>query len=271
MGASAIAANTNNTTVFSIANNNTTTFTRLVPFAGARTITVHFGTITVGGKAANNTDITSSQNVRLLAGRSYTMTVQFKKMLGTQVPSGDINLTGNGCTSQDKTDLAKLIWAEGNLKSTGSSNYVWTTSSDGGYYYTWKSTYTGNLSINFNDPCSKLNSTTYGTGWRTPSRNELTKLSRCTNATLVSSPTRGMWFMHSSIGLFLPAPGYRQSTDGSGTSATSGIGVYGYYWSIDASNNDSGYILRIYNGSSRVIQYDKYGGLSVRCIKGTRQ
>ncbi|WP_294470515.1 hypothetical protein [uncultured Bacteroides sp.] len=136
VGTSAIAANTNNTATFNIANNNTTTFTRLVPFAGVRTITVHFGTLTVGGKDAGNTDITSSQSVKLLAGRSYTMNVQFKKKMGNQVPSSDINLVGNGCTAQDKTNLSKLTWADDNLKSTGSSNYVWVSKTEYGYYYT---------------------------------------------------------------------------------------------------------------------------------------
>lgn len=268
VGASGVAANTNNTGTFNIANNNTTTSTRLVPFAGARAITVHFGTLTVGGKAANNTDITSSQSVKLLAGRSYTMTVQFKKLMGTQVPSGDINLTQNGCTASDKTDLAKLMWADGNLKSTGSSNYVWTTSTDYGYYYTWYSTYTGNTDINNTDPCSKLNSTTYGTGWRTPSLNELTKLSRCTNKVLTNG---GMWFMNSSMGLFLPAAGDRSSGVGSGTTATSPAGTEGSYWTSVADGSYGAYCLRIASGNPRILSIDNSRGVSVRCAKGTKQ
>lgn len=268
VGASGVAANTNNTATFNIANNNTTTSTRLVPFAGARAITVHFGTLTVGGKAANNTDITSSQSVKLLAGRSYTMTVQFKKMMGTQVPSGDINLTQNGCTASDKTDLAKLIWADGNLKSTGSSNYVCTTSTDYGYYYTWYSTYTGNTTTNNTDPCSKLNSTTYGTGWRTPSRNEITKLSRCTNKVVTNG---GMWFMNSDKGLFLPAAGARDYNEGSGTTATNVAGTSGYYWSIDAYDSSYGYYLSFRSGLANYYSSDKTYGYSVRCVKGTKQ
>ena len=220
-----VAANTNNTAAF---NPNTTLSTtiRMVPFAGARTITVHFNTLTVGGRIVNNnTEITSTQSVQLKEGMSYTLKIQFKKGPGINVLESDINLTQNGCTAQDKKDLAKLIWADGNLKSTGSSNYVWTTSTDRGYYYTWYSTYTGNTSQNNTDPCSKLNTSTYGTEWRTPSRNELTKLSRCTNKTKVNN---GMWFMNSSKGLFLPLAGHTQGAN-TGSGVING-NLDGNYW-----------------------------------------
>lgn len=271
VGASAITADTDDTAQFDIPNNNTTTSTRIVPFASPRTITVHFGTLSVGGKNANNTDITSSQSVKLIAGKSYTMTVQFKKKMGNQVPSGDIDLTGNGCTTQDKTDLSKLTWADGNLKSTGgkgSKNYVWTTTTDYGYYYTWYSAYTGNTSSTNSDPCSELDPAVYGSGWRTPSNNELTKLSRCTNKTLTNG---GMWFMNSSKGLFLPAAGLRSLSSGSGITATGFAGSQGYYWSSDAYNSTNGDILGFYKGRSYVDYFDKPTGLPVRCVKGTKQ
>lgn len=271
VGASAITADTVDTAQFDIPNNNTTTSTRIVPFASARTITVHFGTLSVGGKNVNNTNITSSQSVKLLAGKSYTMTVQFKKKLGIQVPSGDIHL-GNSCTDQDKTDLSKLTWAEGNLKSTGgigSKNYVWATTTDNGYYYTWYSAYTGNTSRTNTDPCSELNPAVYGTGWRTPSKNEFTKLARCTDKV---STDGGMWFMNNTIGLFLPAAGNRSNRDGSGTQATSLEGTEGDYWSTDTSNgNGNGQTLTFGSGSCGVSNYIKAYGLSVRCVKGTKQ
>ncbi len=59
VGSDAVSANSNNSATFSISDNNSTTSVRLVPFASERPITVHFGTLTVGGIAANNTDITS--------------------------------------------------------------------------------------------------------------------------------------------------------------------------------------------------------------------
>lgn len=267
VGASGVAANTNNTATFNIANNNSTTSTRLVPFAGVRAITVHFGTLTVGGKAANNTDITSSQSVKLLAGKSYTMTVQFKKKPGTQVPEDDIDLIANGCTAQDKIDLAKLTWADGNLKSTGSSDYVWTTANDYGYYYTWYSTYTGNTSSNNTDPCSKLETSTYGTGWRTPNRDEITKLSHCTNKVAING---GVWFMNSSIGIFLPIAGYRDWNygGGCGTTATLYAGSNAAYWSSTTYNNSNAYYMLFFSGGAYIYNTgSKVNGNSVRCVK----
>ncbi|EXZ07706.1 putative lipoprotein, partial [Bacteroides fragilis str. DS-71] len=97
-----VAANTNNTAAFSPSTTLSTTI-RMVPFAGARTITVHFNTLTVGGRIVNNnTEITSTQSVQLKEGKSYTLKIQFKKGPGINVLESDINLTGNGCTAQDK-------------------------------------------------------------------------------------------------------------------------------------------------------------------------
>lgn len=267
VGASAIAANTINTASFDIANGNTSTFTRLVPFASARTITVHFGTLTVGGKDTDNTDITSSQKVQLLAGKSYTMTVQFKKRIGNKVPSEDIKMSG--CTPQDKIDLAQLTWADGNLNSTGDKNYTWTTkATDYGYYYTWYSTYTGNTSTNSTDPCSKLNAATYGTEWRTPSYNEITKLARCTDGVLTGG---GMWFMNKTKGIFLSAGGGVLYGGGSGLTPTKYAGERGYYWSSDLDSNGNGHMMMFYAGQSTLSFATKPNGLSVRCVKGKKQ
>ena len=258
-----VSANTGNTPTFNIANNSTATV-RLVPFSGSRAITVHIGTLTLSNYFnANNRNITSSQNVQLLPGRSYTITLQIG--LGIQVAASDINLTQNGCTASDKNDLAKLRWATGNLKSTGSTNYVWASSTDRGYYYTWYSTYTGNTNINNTDPCSKLNISTYGTGWRTPSRNELTKLSRCTNKAKVNN---GMWFMNSSKGLFLPLAGHTPSASG----ASTGNGVVnsnldGNYWCTEK------YYRFLFGTNGHTVSDAASGafGCSVRCVKGTKQ
>ena len=259
-----VAANTNNTAAFSPSTTLSTTI-RMVPFAGARTITVHFNTLTISGRTVpNNTEITSTQSVQLKEGKSYTMKIQFKKTIGINVPSGSINLTTNGCSSADKTALAKLIWADGNLKSTGSANYVWGTYSEYGYYYTWYSTYTGNTSLNNTDPCPKLKSD-YGTGWRTPNSNELTMLSRCTNKTITN---KGMWFMNNTIGLFLPATGFRNHTQGSYTSADIDVGSAGRYWSSNA-NGSFAYVLEFSSNYASVPSNNnrKANGLTVRCVK----
>ena len=276
VGASGIAANTSNSATFSIPNNNTSTSTRLVPFSGARAITVHFGTLTVGGKDASNLDITSSQSVKLLAGKSYTMTVQFKKGgPGIEVPPGDIDLGGTTCTEQDKSDLSKLSWAPGNLRQQnddGSGSTIMAGPTEYGHYYTWYSTYTGNTDTNNTDPCSKLSTATYGSGWRTPSKNEMGKLSRCTNKAIVTpSGLSGMWFMSTSTGLFLPAAGSRSNLVGSGTTATYNAGTYGYCWSSDAYDSNNGYHLGFDSGVAGVNVHGKSNGYPVRCVKGTKQ
>ena len=261
-------ANTNNTAAFSPKTTLSTTI-RMVPFAGARTITVHFNTLTISGRTVpNNTEITSTQSIQLKEGKSYTMKIQFKKTIGINVPSGSINLTTNGCSSADKTALAKLIWADGNLKSTGSANYVWGTYSEYGYYYTWKSTYTGNASTNNTDPCPKLKSD-YGTGWRTPSKDEMDKLSRCTNKAVVTNGgNKGFWFMNSTIGLFLPFGGSHGGATGSKTTPPGNAGSEGAYWCLNANGSTYGYLLYLTaGGESRTGYFPKTNGQSVRCVK----
>ena len=263
-----VAANTNNTAAFS-PNTTLSTTIRMVPFAGARTITVHFNTLTISGRTVpNNTEITSTGSVQLKEGKSYTMKIQFKKAIGINVPSGSINLTANGCSATDKTNLAKLIWGDGNLKSTGSANYVWGTYSEYGYYYTWKSTYTGNTSTNNTDPCTKLKSD-YGTGWRTPSKDEMDKLSRCTNKAVVTNGgNKGFWFMNSTIGLFLPFGGSHAANTGSRTTPPGNAGSEGAYWCLDANSSQYGYLLYFTTGGeSRTGYFPKQNGQPVRCVK----
>ncbi len=256
-----VAANTNNTAAFS-PNTTLSTTIRMIPFAGARTITVHFNTLTISGRTVpNNTEITSTQSVQLKEGKSYTMKIQFKKAIGINVPSGSINLTTNGCSATDKTNLAKLTWADGNLKSTGSANYVWGTYSEYGYYYPWYKDYSGNNI----DPCTRLKSD-YGTGWRTPSRNECLSLSRCTDkAAVTSGGNKGMWFMNNSKGLFLPLAGARTWSGGSGTTATES--GYARYWTSTNNSSSIAYSLNFENNKAEVNSSTKGDGFSVRCVK----
>ena len=276
VGASGIAANTSNSATFSIPNNNTSTSARLVPFSGARAITVHFGTLTVGGKDANNLDITSSQSVKLLAGKSYTMTVQFKKGgPGIQVPPGDIVLGGTDCTEQDKSDLSNLSWAPGNLRQQnddGSGSTIMAGPTEYGHYYTWFSTYTGNTDRNNTDPCSTLSTGTYGSGWRTPNINEVSKLSRCTDKLYQSgNGSPGMWFLSPSKGIYLSGGGYRPTSAGSGTIGTSYVGERSNYWTSSDNGPNFGY--RLYFNREFVLTdgVSKSYGFQVRCVKGTPQ
>ena len=92
-----------------------------------------------------------------------------------------------------------MVFADGNLKSTGASNnYVWATNKEYGYYYQWKKDYNGNNI----DPCARLNPTTYGSGWRLPTRNEMERLGRCTNVKKVSNGVNGVWFLNATTGIF---------------------------------------------------------------------
>ena len=263
-----VSANTGNTPTFNIANNSTATV-RLVPFSGSRAITVHIGTLKLSNYfSANNRNITSSQNVQLLPGRNYAITLKFE--LGIQLAASDINLTQNGCTTNDKNDLAKLRWATGNLKSTGNVNYVWASSqTEAGHFYSFNKLYDGSTG----DPCSKLNTAYYGTNWRTPSKNELEKLSRCTDLVHTNG---GMWFMNNRLGLFLKAGGMRLES-GAGLEGT-GSGTGGVYvTSTVGRNGNNCYAMEFTTKPGIYVSDDgswwclQINGYSVRCVKGTKQ
>ncbi|MFK2421653.1 fimbrillin family protein, partial [Bacteroides fragilis] len=262
-----VSANAGNTPTFNIGNNSTATV-RLVPFSGSRAITVHIGTLKLSNYFnANNRNITSSQNVQLLPGKSYTITLKFE--LGIQLAASDITLTQNGCTTNDKNDLAKLRWATGNLKSTGNVNYVWASSqTEGGHFYSFNKLYDGSTG----DPCSKLNTAYYGTSWRTPTKNELEKLVRCTDKVYTNG---GMWFMNNRLGLFLKAAGMRPET-GPGLEGT-GSGTNGVYLTSTLGNGKNNcYVMDF--GTTYIVVTDtgawyalQISGYSVRCVKGTKQ
>ena len=275
IGAGGIAANTTNSASFSIPDNNQTTFCRLVPNTAASTISVHFGTLTVDGVAADNVDITSSQSVQLLPGKSYTLTAQFENKPGVVVLPGDIDLGGPSCDDPTKEYLSKLCWAKGNLMGTNTDQYYrWDTPTGTGYYYTWNTYYTGNTHVDGNqNPCDKLDPDIYGTGWHVPSKADFDNLIKCAskaNPLDVKNGVKGMWFMSRTRGLFLPAAGHRNNFEGSGTTPTSGSGSYGYYWSSAPYGRYMGYYLFVRVGVG-VYDYNQEYGVSVRCVKGTKQ
>ena len=271
IGSSAVAANTSNTASFNPNTNQTTTI-RMVPFASARTITVHFDKLTVGNLIANNADnidIASTQSVQLKEGMSYTMKIQFKRSPGINVPAGSINLSNpkKACTNDDKQKLSKLVFADGNLKSTGASNnYVWATNKEYGYYYQWKKDYNGNNI----DPCARLNPTTYGSGWRLPTRNELERLGRCNNVKKVSNGVNGLWFLNATTGIFLPLGGWRNNN--SGTTAEDWPGTFGQYFTDESINTNDCYRLDISPGEGKtdVNSTSKKMAYTTRCVKGPK-
>lgn len=245
---------------------------RVLP-QSAKKVQVKFTAITVGGKALENTTITSDANLALQRGKTYTMTITFKKVPGINLPEDEINLGGTGCTASDKAALSKLRWAEGNLRSTGSSDYDWvdpsaTGSAANGYYYTFYSTYTGDTSENNTDPCSKLKSS-YGVGWKTPSVASLKMLVRCTDGRITTHKgVTGMWFINKPNGLFLPAAGARKEDEGSGTTPTWLLNERGYYWSTETFNSKECHRLHFYDRAVTVYQDDRTRGYTVRCVQG---
>ena len=291
----------------------------LVPFTSAAGLSVTF---TVDG-APRKVDIAPGSIAGVQAGHRYTVKVHLEKVLaqvtgvdilpwtetevtGTPVPSAGINVpkadidlkdtrkpANQQCPLNDRITLSNLIWAEGNLQTDNDALlYQWATPTGYGYYYPWNSTYvkTENLWPNLTDPCSKLDPNKYGSGWRTPSRNELECLSRCTEGRLVTrNGVKGMWFMNKTKGLFLPAAGDQgfpfisgtsgpQYSAGSDTEPNEHAGEAGSYWASDGSTSGtaqqgnpsgmSGAKLGFSDNGASVTSnvYASYG-FSVRCVR----
>lgn len=263
-----IAANTENTTPFDFPSDSSIGTTRLVPFTSNRPITVHFNTIKVEGSEIKNLEVTSSQSVKLAAGRSYTMNIKMTVVprICITVPVSQINLGGTACTDSDKSILSKLTWAGGNLYCANKTHpSEWCRSqSEYGSYYTYLSTYTGDTSRDKVDPCTVISGSQYGSGWRTPSQYELQSLSHCSDKVITNN---GMWFMNNTIGLFLPAAGYRNSTEGSGQSGTTNVNSVGKYWSSSMYSSTEGFRLTFSSGDASVTRELVTSGFSVRCVK----
>lgn len=269
-----------NSKPFDIVDNGTATI-RFVPWL-KRPMSLHFGTITVGGIAVdNNVNLTTEKLVATAPGNKYTMTAKFKR-IGIQIAAKDINLGGADCTDQVKQSLSKLTWANGNINSTSQSRtdkvYTWTNKqSDSGYFYQQLSIYNDDpwtQTPNNMDPCSLLNPKVYGTNWRTPLPEEFEKLIRCSDQIVYTAPPsepeglRGMYFMRNKNGrgLFLPLSGSR-ATAGCGTEAPGNRGEWVNYWTFS-----TGMALSI-NRDGRVSIVNTSGnyGNVVRCVKGESQ
>ena len=249
------------------------TMTTTIPVADYQPERGEYATITimVQGTGINITKVETEDWVNGELGPYETALA-----IGIQVPSDEINLGGTACTDQDKTDLSSLIWAPGNLRQTNDDGtgpvIMCSATTDYGHYYTWNSEYTGNTTSNGIDPCTKLDPAVYGTGWRTPTKNEVEKLSRCTDKQLVSNNgVMGMWFMNNPHGVFLPASGHRDNNVGSGTSPTYRPGNICFYWSSNAGNGNGGYCLYLKAGNPNVNNYIAASGFCVRCVKGNQQ
>lgn len=273
IGANGITANTENPSYTDFPSISNSVTTRIVPFVTARSITVHIKSVIVSGYHYPYFECTSSQSVKLTPGKSYTMNVIIGTPLNLiNVPATLINLGGTDCTESDKRALSKLTWAGGNLKSTDNSQpYDWAPYTESyGYYYTAYSSFTGDKSINNTDPCTLLNPSIYGTGWRLPSPDEMASLSRCSDKEATSG---GMWFMNNQIGLFLALAGCRGNPVGSGTLPNYSVKLNGYYRTnqipVLTSWGPYDNVSHLYfsGGVALVSSERPDAGMSVRCVK----
>lgn len=120
------------------------------------------------------------------------------------------------------------------------------------------------------DPCARLNPTTYGSGWRLPTRNEMERLGRCTNVKKVSNGVNGVWFLNATTGIFLPLGGWRNKT--SGTTADEWPGTYGNYFTDESINTNDCYRIDISpdEGKADVNNTLKSMAYQTRCVKGPK-
>lgn len=188
--------------------------------------------------------------------------------VGINVALADIDL-GDYCAGEDKTLLSNLVWAPGNLRQAndnGTGPIIFASPFDYGHLYTWNSEFTGNATSTGNDPCKSLDAATYGSDWRTPSREELYALSRCTDKKIVTNDDGmlGMWMMNSTKGLFLPAAGQGNY---SSTTPVVGFGWIAYYWSDEAWNDEMAFYFSIFDENAIIAKNRKTFGNSVRCVR----
>jgi uncharacterized protein (TIGR02145 family) len=93
---------------------------------------------------------------------------------------------------------------------------------------------------------TSLNTVSYGTGWASSSTNY----------------AAGLRIGSGTSGLFLPAAGSRDYSDGS----LNGRGNDGYYWSSTERGGIDAWYLSFFNGNAGTSNFYRTGGLSVRCI-----
>ena len=83
-----------------------------------------------------------------------------------------------------------------------------------------------------------------------------------------SYPDVRIWFMNSTIGLFLPFGGSHGGSIGSKTTPPDNAGSEGAYWCLDANGSTFGYLLYLTTGGeSRTGYFPRTNGQSVRCVK----
>jgi uncharacterized protein (TIGR02145 family) len=138
----------------------------------------------------------------------------------------------------------------------------------------------GTLTADWYDGVTTTSCPVTATNWRMPAQDDWGSIYR--NGTLSgasTSATANTWFWHVDSGngnvgyeirpdavtttLFLPASGYRNSSNGNFTYRSSS----GYYWSITTASGTNAYSLYFYNNYVLPVSNNlRAGGFSVRCI-----
>lgn len=255
IGSNDIAPNTEDgTPIASPPKSSSITF-RLVPYSSTRPISVKFKSLIVGGFAIPESEIISQSSVQLVPGNSYTMKVRIRlPVREIHVPSSEIDQGATVCSASDKARLSKLIWAGSNLVSTDNNTQI-----HFGLDQTSQGCYYGGIYSSAEDPCTKLDKSLYGNGWRCPTYDELRSLSVCGMRVTMGS---GMWFMNYPKGVFLHCSG-SSMTPGS-ASPNHGYGSNGNYRSFG-----SPFSLQ-FKYTSVEMETSSYPAVSVRCVKDTK-
>ena len=225
-------------------------------------------------------------NLKLKPGKPEVTSVTVEKWDALAEVSG-----GNAEFDEPFIDIGLEFYiAKGNLTMVREGKYAFADEqgyysgiSGGGDYFCWNTldAQTFNVSQSpwedVRDPCRKV-----GGGCRTPSQTEWQKMMNAGhvwgNSTYVMEDgTRksGRYFGTTMVPstaeqdnyVFLPAAGYRKSSEGNGTAAVTSGGANSGYWSSDAYNVGVGYYLDSYGGSVYINYNPKGYGYSVRCIK----
>jgi uncharacterized protein (TIGR02145 family) len=184
---------------------------------------------------------------------------------------------GAQCWTQSNLKVSK--YRNGDNISTGLGNTVWSNTTSGAY------------AIYNNDP---VNDGLYGklynhfaamdsrglcpTGWHVPTDGEWTTLETFLGGSsvaggalksTVTQPTPGGWLAPNSGATnssgFAAWPGGKRDSDGAYTL----LGTHGYWWSSSTSGFNGWYRYLGYNGGGiyRLLNVDRRGGYSVRCVK----
>jgi uncharacterized protein (TIGR02145 family) len=184
---------------------------------------------------------------------------------------------GAQCWTQSNLKVSK--YRNGDNISTGLGNTVWSNTTSGAH------------AIYNNDP---VNDGLYGklynhfaamdsrglcpTGWHVPTDGEWTTLETFLGGSsvaggalksTVTQPTPGGWLAPNSGATnssgFAAGPGGKRDSDGAYTL----LGTHGYWWSSSTSGFNGWYRYLGYNGGGiyRLLNVDRRGGYSVRCVK----